>query len=992
MYNLNKNHMKHFYNWRYLISLTLIFSTTGVFAQKADTQKQGKIETSSKNSTGVYQQIKFNVNENQIPAAQAKDVLKSYLELKSEDDMRVSDSKIDKIGMEHVKYNQFYNDIKVEFGTYIVHNKSGVVESMNGDFERIENLNTAPSISPDQALNRAMNHIGGKKYLWENAQEASVINYEKPKGELVILKGKLAYKLDVYATEPLSRDHVYVDAHSGEILFKNQIIKHAVAAGTAATRYSGSRAITTDSNAGTYRLRDLSRGLGVETYDMNNGTNYASGVDFVDNDNNWTSAEWNNAAKDNAALDAHWGAMMTYDYFSSVHGRNSYNGAGAKIKSYVHYSSNYENAFWNGSVMTYGDGATRFDVLTSLDVAAHEIGHAVCETTANLVYSYESGAMNEGFSDIWGASVEFFAAPEKSEWLIGEDIDKQRPSLRSMSNPKAEGQPDTYLGTNWATGSADNGGVHTNSGVLNHWYYILSVGKTGVNDIGTSYAVTGLTISKAAAIAYRTESVYLTSNSQYADARTYSIQSAADLYGAGSNEVIQTTNAWNAVGLGGKYGEISYCTSKGNSVADEYIGRVQLGSINNVTGASAGGYADYTTISASLAKGASATITITPTWTGTKYNEGYSVWIDYNKDGDFADAGEQVWTKAASQTTPVSGSFTVPTSATTGTTRMRVSMKYNGVPTACEAFSYGEVEDYGITIGASSGDTQAPTTPTSLTASGITQTSANMAWTASTDNVGVTGYNVYKGGVLIGSPTGTSYSVTGLSAGTTYAMTVKAKDAAGNLSAAASVNVTTPGAATTDVALTLKFDNYPEETSWQIKSGATVVASGGTYGAQADGSTLVVNVTLNNACYDLVMLDAYGDGMCCAYGSGSYSLKAGTTVLASGGSFASSQTTAFCVGGAVLNGISTGSLVSSEGVRPDGFSVYPNPTSGVLNVFTGKMGAANYTIINAAGKVWKAGSLSGNQEIIDIQDLKAGFYFLRVTDGQNVVIKKVIKQ
>jgi trimeric autotransporter adhesin len=437
--------------------------------------------------------------------------------------------------------------------------------------------------------------------------------------------------------------------------------------------------------------------------------------------------------------------------------------------------------------------------------------------------------------------------------------------------------------------------------------------------------------------------------------------------------------------------QLNYCASNGNSVADEYIGRVQLGSINNATGASAGGYADYTTISASLTKGMSATITITPTWTATTYNEGYSVWIDYNKDGDFADAGEQVWTKAASQITPVSGSFTVPTSATTGTTRMRVSMKYNGVPTACEVFSYGEVEDYGITIG-SSGDTQAPTTPTNLAASSVAQTTLTLNWTTSTDNVGVTGYDVLQGSTLIGTVTGTSANITGLTASTAYTFNVKAKDAAGNLSAAASVNVTTSGVLTTDVALTLVFDNYPEETSWQIKSGATVVASGGTYGAQADGSTLVVNVTLDNACYDLVMLDAYGDGMCCTYGAGSYSLKAGTTVLASGGSFAASQTTAFCVGGAVLGGYSTSSVVSSEGVRPDGFNVYPNPTNGVLNVFTGKMGAANYTIINAAGKVWKAGSLSGNQETIDIQELKAGFYFLKVTDGQNVVIKKVIKQ
>ncbi len=146
-------------------------------------------------------------------------------------------------------------------------------------------------------------------------------------------------------------------------------------------------------------------------------------------------------------------------------------------------------------------------------------------------------------------------------------------------------------------------------------------------------------------------------------------------------------------------GTTTYCNSNGQSISDEYISNVQLGSINNASTGSSGGYGDYTTISTSLSKGVSNTITITPTWTGTVYDEAYSVWIDYNQDGDFADSGEQVWTKTASKDTSVSGSFTVPGTATNGNTRMRVSMKYNGIPTPCESFTYGEVEDYTVSIG-----------------------------------------------------------------------------------------------------------------------------------------------------------------------------------------------------------------------------------------------------------------------------------------------------
>jgi len=173
---------------------------------------------------------------------------------------------------------------------------------------------------------------------------------------------------------------------------------------------------------------------------MNRGSNYSTATEFSDNDNNWTSTEYNNSNFDNAALDAHWGTMMTLDYWRTVHNRNSFDNYGAKIKSYVHYRYNYVNAFWNGTAMTYGDGnGTTYFPLTSVDICSHEIAHAVCDYTADLIYSNESGAMNEGFSDIWGACVKRFAAPEKNTWLNGDEISNTGTPFRSMSNPKSKG-------------------------------------------------------------------------------------------------------------------------------------------------------------------------------------------------------------------------------------------------------------------------------------------------------------------------------------------------------------------------------------------------------------------------------------------------------------------------------------------------------------------------------------------------------------------------
>ncbi len=337
----------------------------------------------------------------------------------------------------------------------------------------------------------------------------------------------------------------------------------------------------------------------------------------------------------------------------------------------------------------------------------------------------------------------------------------------------------------------------------------------------------------------------------------------------GTNSAYSSTTTFSTTEF-----QLVYCASNGQSVADEYIGNVQLETINNASGAGSGGYSDFTSISTSLAKGSAYTISVTPTWTGTTYSEGYSVWIDYNQNGDFTDAGEQVWTQTATQTTPVSGTFTVPAGAADGNTRMRVSMKYNGVPTSCESFQYGEVEDYTVVIGGSTGgDTQAPSAPAGLAASNVAQTTLTLNWTASTDNVGVTGYDVYQGSTNIGTVTGTTTNVTGLTASTAYQFSVVAKDAAGNESAASNiVNVTTadvpdttaPTAPTalaasnvTETTLTLNWTASTDNvgvTGYDVYQGSTNI------GTVTSTTTNVTGLTANTAYqFNVVAKDAAGN-------------------------------------------------------------------------------------------------------------------------------------
>lgn len=573
---------------------------------------------------------------------------------------------IDRLGNSHERLSQFYKGIKIVFGEIITHtDQNGFVNSINGEFYRVGDLNTTPVLSKETAFAEALKHKPSTQYLWDDEASAKEINYKKPEGELVIVplvhtgEVKLAYKFDIYSLMPIYRDEVYVDATTGKVIYINPIIKHAndarvakndsegnynkleaVVTGNAATRYSGARNIETTflTSTSKYVLNDATRGNGIVTYNSGRTNTYPT-TNFSDNDNNWTALEFANLNKDNGALDAHWGAEMTYDFWSTIFGRNSFDNLGSQLKSYVHYSKNppagFANAFWNGAVMTYGDGTGGVNILTSIDVCGHEIGHAICSYTADLAYQNQSGALNEGFSDIWGACIEQFGRnagnlnvmpiATSNIWKIAEDLSATGNPFRSMSNPLSKGDPDTFKGTNYRV-TADDGscipvegndycGVHTNSGVLNHWFFILTTGKAGTNNAtpADTYNVTGIGMQKSSEIAYFAERDYLTSNATFADTRAATITVAQTLYCPNSPEVIAVTNAWYAVNVGDIY------TARVNDVAatalNDGLNSSCANTYNPIFKFQNSGSATITTVTISYSIDGGAPLTAT--WTGS---------------------------------------------------------------------------------------------------------------------------------------------------------------------------------------------------------------------------------------------------------------------------------------------------------------------------------------------------------------------------------------
>ena len=406
----------------------------------------------------------------------------------NKNDMVFKHTEVDIAGNTHVRLNQTYKGLPVEFATLTVHfNPAGLNKSVSGYSVSNIHLDTtsanmdARRLSSIATINTAKLRQADVNMLSVSAANLIVFNTGALKG--LDEKNILAYKVNVVGEDPAVNEDVYIDANNGNVLASLTHILDAK-----------SRTIYNVNNKRSLTGATLARVEGQ-------------------------------AATGNADVDhAYDFSGDTYDFYQHAFGRDSIDGKGMNILSYVHYKTGYQNAYWSGSYMVYGDG------FTVDDVAGHELTHGVTQYTAALVYSYQSGALNESMSDIFGEVVDQIngAGTDTAavKWLMGEDIPSIG-AIRSMANPPAYSDPDKVSSPYYYCGTSDNGGVHTNSGVPNKLFYLMTDGGSF-----NGYTVTPLGMTKAAAIHYQNLTHYLGANSQFADHRTGLAQSCTDLIGA----------------------------------------------------------------------------------------------------------------------------------------------------------------------------------------------------------------------------------------------------------------------------------------------------------------------------------------------------------------------------------------------------------------------------------------------------------------------------
>lgn len=480
-----------------------------------------------------------------------------------------------KDGSYYESYRQTYNDIEVEGGIYILHFKNRKLVKANGHFVNITEMVTSPKLTPEEASKSYSEYLQVPDSVPLHFFHGIVITeIEEVSGNDTVNTARLCYKIDLLNIPTDNGETGYIDAQSGKVLKTSKTYNDHSATGSFYTLYSDTKTAGTQFYNNIYNLCDSSRNAAIHTWDLNNTIyeNYLSNrVEFTDNNNTWTEGE-HSTNYDQMALDIHWALQKIYDYFFDNHEEfEGFDGDNHNIDAYAHcylpngyggYTKDNAGFAWfpNGyEAFFFGDGESIFNPVAALDAVSHEYGHAITHNFTGLEYDNNvMSAINEGFSDIWGAVIEHKVAPEKICWKIGEEIIKVSGDdcLRNIEDPESP-SANTQIADTYGDDTYTYGNYYAKSGVMSHWFYLLAQGGTGTNDNDDNYTVYGLGIENAAKIVFEGQTGHFGAVDSYPEARTAMIDASDQINGENSIQSLQVANAWYAVGVGMNPGQVT---------------------------------------------------------------------------------------------------------------------------------------------------------------------------------------------------------------------------------------------------------------------------------------------------------------------------------------------------------------------------------------------------------------------------------------------------
>ena len=451
-------------------------------------------------------------------------------------------------GYRHYRYKQYHQDIKIYGASYTIHEKNGKVVSANGKILPKIDVDIAPTLSPEQALNFAMDDMGAYLYTWEVENRGP--KNQVPTPELVIVDKsvtsftgsyRLAYEIEIHSIQPLDANIYLIDAHTGVVIKK--ITKHQSngVPGRGVTKYYGVQDITVDSiGPNRYELHDPTRGENGINVTDESLDNFRSDSNFFD----LTNEEQNEVAVDALYLSAELydELIEEFDWVGLDNNNRSFN-----VIVHANDGEDFINAFWDGQFAHFGNGDCNHGPLTTYEVLAHEFMHGIIDFTSELIYADESGAINESMADVLGQYMEWIGDRDNFSWELGHSFQlvENLPQFRVMDDPNSVDDPAFYRGDFWIDGA----NVHINSAIGNLFYVLLSDGGSGLANNEVPYSVDGIGKEEAAKFIFYVNRMYLTESSGYNDYYNVSIEAAEEFFD-GNTAIIEDINqAWAAVGL-----------------------------------------------------------------------------------------------------------------------------------------------------------------------------------------------------------------------------------------------------------------------------------------------------------------------------------------------------------------------------------------------------------------------------------------------------------